>query len=182
MMENIILGFLMYRPLTMYELKKAMEASTEHFMSASFGSLHPTLNRLEERELVSSTQRTDNGRAKRIFAITKAGRAAFLEWLATDFSTEKVRDPSLLRVFFLGHLPDSERHGLVKRYVQDLQRSEQALQAILKEGRAKEVPAALEQHKTWQLATVEFGIAYYRFAQDWYANALKGKKGPSKWA
>ena len=49
MVDYLVLGLLMYRPLTMYDIKKAMEKSTHHFFSASFGSLHPALKKLDEK-------------------------------------------------------------------------------------------------------------------------------------
>lgn len=57
MLEYIILGFLLSKDLTGYDLKQRMAKSTSFFFDASFGSIYPALKRLEAKKY---TQRTSN--------------------------------------------------------------------------------------------------------------------------
>ena len=168
MVDYLVLGLLMYRPLTMYDIKKAMEKSTDHFYSASFGSLHPALKKLNEKGLVTFEQTLERGRGKKTYAITEEGKRDFLEWLKQDITTEAVREPSLLKVFFLGHLGEEARRPIVENYLGKVETHLAELRGLLETSHALEVPKAMEAHKTYQLATLEFGIAYYQFVKDWY--------------
>jgi DNA-binding PadR family transcriptional regulator len=168
MVDYLVLGLLMYRPLTMYDIKKAMEKSTDHFYSASFGSLHPALKKLTDKGLVTFQQTLEGGRGKKIYTITDLGKEAFLEWLRQDIPTEAVREPSLLKVFFMGHLGEGERQPILEHYLGEIAKHLAQLGGLLEAAKGLEVPAHLEAHKTHQIATLEFGIAYYQFVTDWY--------------
>lgn len=177
MMDYVALGFLMYRPLSMYEIKKAMERSTRHFLSASFGSLHPTLRRLETRGLVTSDEQSANGRRKKIFSITEAGRAQLVSWLAEGIPADRVSDPSLLRLFFLGHLAPAQRAELLGRFLEAMEQAAETLVALRAEVMSTPVPRGAEDHMAYQLATLEFGIAHHRFVKDWYQTKLAALAG-----
>jgi DNA-binding PadR family transcriptional regulator len=44
--DYIVLGFLLLRPMTGYELKATMDATTGHFYRPSFGGIYPSLKKL----------------------------------------------------------------------------------------------------------------------------------------
>jgi DNA-binding PadR family transcriptional regulator len=168
MVDYLVLGLLMYRPLTMYDIKKAMEKSTDHFYGSSFGSLHPALKKLTDKEWVTFEQTLERGRGKKTYSITEAGKQEFLVWLQKDIAAEAVREPSLLKVFFLGHLSEKSRKPVVESYLSEVTKHLTELEKLLEVAQKLEVPAHMEVHKTYQLATLEFGIAYYQFVQEWY--------------
>lgn len=169
MIEQIVLGFLMHRSMTLYDIKKGMEKSTEHFSSASFGSLHPTLQRLEKQGLIEGKEETVGGRNRKLYTLTPAGKEQFLNWLGQDIELEKVKDNSLLKLFFLGHLPEDQVKHLIERYCEHLEKQVQLLGELHRQTGQIEVPESLERIKNHQVATLEFGVAYYQFARDWYA-------------
>ncbi len=173
MIEHAALGFLLYRPLSMYAIKKAMERSTRHFLSASFGSLHPTLRKLETKGYVTSEACVENGRNKKVFSITEAGREHFIGWLARDIASERVSDPSLLRLFFMGHLEPAARQDLLARFLGEMQRAAEELERLREDVQGGPVPHGFEDHLAHQLATLDFGIAYHRFVKDWYQARLE---------
>ncbi len=180
MMDFAALGFLMYRPLSMYDLSKAMERSTRHFLSASFGSLHPTLRKLEKNGHVTSEEQVSNGRRKKIFRITDSGRDHFVAWLAKDIAAERLSNPALLRLFFLGHLDQRDREGLVIRFLGEMRQAAAELEALQASLQGVQPPPGFEDHMAYQLATLEFGIAHHRFVADWYQaklEALRSARG-----
>lgn len=177
MMEYAALGFLMYRPLSMYDLKKAMERSTQHFLSASFGTLHPLLRKLSTQGFVTSESQGTNGRNKTIYTITAAGRSHFIAWLGQEVMVERVSDPRLLRLFFLGHLAAAEREELMSRFLKQLEVAAEELERLKVLVQGMTVPPGWEDHMAYQLATLEFGIAHHRFVGDWYQKRLEVMAG-----
>ena len=104
-MEFVILGLLALRGRTIYEIKKALAETISLFYSASFGSITSAVNKLLEKGWISVSELTEKGRHKRIYALTADGRTAFEGWLASPIPQEKVKDPALTRLFFMGFLP-----------------------------------------------------------------------------
>ncbi|GGJ26153.1 PadR family transcriptional regulator [Deinococcus roseus] len=168
MIEQIVLGFLMLRSMTLYDIKKGMEKSTEHFSSASFGSLHPTVQRLEKQNLIESQEETVGGRNRKRYTLTDAGKQHFLNWLGQDIELEKVKDNSLLKLFFLGHLPADQAKTLIERYCKHLEQQIALLGLLHDQTEKIQVPESLQRIKDHQVATLEFGKAYYQFAREWY--------------
>lgn len=177
MMEYAALGFLMYRPLSMYDLSKAMERSTRHFMSASFGSLHPTLRKLEQSGHVTGAEHAANGRRRKVFSITESGREHFISWLTRDIVAERVAEPGLLRLFFLGHLAPADRENVFKRFLSEMEQAAAELEALHASVSGVQAPPGAEEHMAYQLATLEFGIAHHRFVRDWYQAKLDALRG-----
>ncbi|MBO9540564.1 PadR family transcriptional regulator [bacterium] len=177
MMEFAVLGFLLYRPLSMYDLKKAMERSTQHFLSASFGTLHPLLQRLSKQGFVTGEDQMGNGRNKKVYTITPAGRSHFVEWLGQDVMAERVSDPRLLRLFFLGHMAAAEREELLARFLTQMEAGAEELERLKAQVQQVTVPPGWEDHMAYQLATLEFGIAHHRFVKEWYQAKLQAIAG-----
>ncbi|MNX11093.1 Transcriptional regulator PadR-like family protein [compost metagenome] len=180
MMEYAALGFLMYRPLSMYDLSKAMERSTQHFLSASFGSLHPTLRKLEAQGHVTGVEDASTGRRKKIYHLTETGRTHFITWLSQAITAERVSDPSLLRLFFLAHLDPQARATVMDQFLGEMQQAAEQLEALHASLQGMQVPPGFDDHWAYQLATLEFGIAHHRFVKDWYQakrDALAGPRG-----
>lgn len=66
-----LLELLQERPMHGYEMMKALEERSGGFYSPSAGSIYPTLQLLEDRELVTVNETG----GKKVYSITEAGRA-----------------------------------------------------------------------------------------------------------
>jgi PadR family transcriptional regulator AphA len=97
---KVILGFLRFRPRSGYDIRRAVEISTQFFWGASFGQIYPELKRLEGRGLVEVEESDEQGRRRRVYRLTKAGVGAFEGWLGDDDALFQYRDEGLLRLFF----------------------------------------------------------------------------------
>lgn len=75
MLDVLLLGSLLHRPMTGYQIKKKL-ASTYGF-NVSFGTLFPRLDSLQKSELISCE--VLNGGRKKIFAPTTIGAEIFQE-------------------------------------------------------------------------------------------------------
>ena len=117
MLELAILGLLKQQPMHGYQLSRELGGSLGGFWRVSYGSLYPTLRRLERDGLVSPVPGENiGGRRKTVFGITEHGERAFLELLQetpNDSSTEDTR--FRVRLAFFRYLPPETRIRLLER-------------------------------------------------------------------
>ena len=92
-----------------YEIRKlSTEGEYAYFVEASFGSIYPALAKLEEESLVTSKVEIQDGRpAKKVYAITEAGRTAFQDSLFEELGDDVFRSEFLLFARFASVLPAS---------------------------------------------------------------------------
>lgn len=176
MLDKIILGILQIRPLTAYEIKKTLESTISHFYSTSYGSIHPALVKLETLKYISSKSFVENGRGKKQYTICKSGKTYFYEWLNEEISVSRVKEDSLVRLFFFGMIDQEDRNRIVTSYVQEIEERIKTLKKLKKIVMKKEVPGELEEVADFQIKTLEFGIDHSSFVKNWYQK-LKKKMG-----
>lgn len=91
-LQVLILQVLSLGPAHGYAIAKDIKAKSKGVLEYREGTLYPTLHDLEHRGLVESSERTESGRVRRYYRLTKSGRAVLAEereqWL--EFS-EAVR-------------------------------------------------------------------------------------------
>ena len=118
MLELAILGLLKQQPMHGYQLSRELGDSLGGFWRVSYGSLYPTLRRLERDGLVAPVpgESTGGRRKKTVFGITEQGERAFLDLLQetpNDSSTEDAR--FRVRLAFFRYLPPETRIRLLER-------------------------------------------------------------------
>ena len=76
--RTVCLAILYDKEASGYEIRKlSVEGEYAYFIDASFGSIYPALAKLEAEGLVTSRVAQQDGRpAKKVYAITPAGRSA----------------------------------------------------------------------------------------------------------
>jgi DNA-binding PadR family transcriptional regulator len=175
-MEFVILGLLMLREQTLYEIKKAFEDTISLFYSASFGSIGAAISKLLEKEWIGLEERVEHGRNKKIYAITPAGSAAFQDWLRSHIPSEKVKEPALTRLFFMGFLPATERIALIESHVAALEAIHATLAMLHAQAEQAEIPAEKHELAEFQLLTLDYGRDYYAFSIAWFKQLLTSLK------
>jgi DNA-binding PadR family transcriptional regulator len=101
-------------PLTPYAVKEAFRNSPSEFWSGSAGAVYPLINRLEKRKLISAKADKGDGRARREFSITAAGRTAMKEWLVdAERAAGMGFDPLRTRLFFSELITPAERKAFI---------------------------------------------------------------------
>lgn len=166
--DKIILGLLMFRDRSAYDVKKAIENSTAFFYKASMGSIHPALKKLLANKLVTVSDLVDNGRLKKIYAITPAGKKTYISWLEQGLDAPDVRDETLVRLFFFGHLDEESRREHLKVHIALLDKKILRLQDMQDQMKEANIPHSMRDHALFQLATLDHGLQYYRFTRTWY--------------
>lgn len=81
-MEGLALGFVkMEGPVSAYAIAAAFARSPSAYWSGSAGAIYPLVQRLEKAGLLSAEKGQTGKRKHTIYHLTKAGEAAFRDWL-----------------------------------------------------------------------------------------------------
>ncbi len=118
MLELAILGLLKERSMHGYQLSKRLTDSLGGFWRVSYGSLYPTLRRLEREGAVERVfDQQEVGRRKNVYRITDHGEVLFQE-LLEEAGAESSSEDNRFRVrlaFFKYLAPDTRIRLLEKR-------------------------------------------------------------------
>ena len=96
--QTLILAILNFGDATGYEIKKkSSEGAFSFFVDISYGTIYPTLSRLEKEGLVISRSESQSGKPdKKIYAITEMGRETFKQMLDVLPQRDKFKSEFLL--------------------------------------------------------------------------------------
>jgi DNA-binding PadR family transcriptional regulator len=123
MLELAVLGLLKERAMHGYELRKQLTARLGFFWTVSFGSLYPTLRKMERRGAVEKVRPAEPGhRRRQVYRITPAGERQFIALLEEGSSTAWEEDKFPLRLAFFRYLRPEMRIRLLERrkeYLED---------------------------------------------------------------
>ena len=157
---KVILGALRGRPRSGYEIKRLVDHSTRFFWAASYGQIYPELRRLEAQGLVAGETDPSDGRRRRVYRLTPAGRGALRQWLVRREMTNELRDEGLLKLFFADALAPAEALELVR-----------AVRAQRREvlDRLREIEDSVPAKKgvVFPLVVLEYGIGLHQWMVDW---------------
>jgi DNA-binding PadR family transcriptional regulator len=117
MLELAVLGLLKERSMHGYQLSKRLTDALGGLWRVSYGSLYPSLKRLERQGAVEQVfDRQEVGRRKNVYRITEAGEALFrhlLEEAGSDATGEDNR--FRVRLAFFKYLAPDARIRLLER-------------------------------------------------------------------
>ncbi|MDU0204410.1 MULTISPECIES: PadR family transcriptional regulator [Paenibacillus] len=107
--QDVILGTLMDRSLTGYEIKQLFETLYSYFYSSSYGTIYPMLHRMEKDELLTKESILQDGKPnKNVYTITEKGKKQFNEYLQSPIEAENVKSDFLMRLFFGEYVGNSK--------------------------------------------------------------------------
>ena len=153
--QSIILGFLMRKSMTGYELKKYFSLSFSYFSGLSYGSIYPALKKMVKANLITMHLVVQDGSPNRkVYTITDAGRTAFIESLKTPLEADRHKNAFLTRLFFFAHLSPEERRTIAIQYLQSVQEISNQLEAA-----RPQVEAVADR---FQYLCFEFGLRSFR--------------------
>jgi len=117
MLELAILGLLKERSMHGYQLSKRLTDSLGGFWRVSYGSLYPSLKRLERQGAVEQIfDRQEVGRRKNVYRITETGEALFRELLEESGPESSGEDNRFrVRMAFFKYLSPETRIRLLER-------------------------------------------------------------------
>jgi len=204
-MRKLILGILMMRQLNVYEIRNIVRQNFKDMCSDSLGSIQTAVKKLLAEEKISLTEYVENGVNKKRYAITETGRAELIEWLSSPADLTVAKNNELGKLLFMGLVPAEERSRLIDELIAKIEQELVGLRLLwelhknhvkdnatvavdywnanpeYKDGilHATQVTDIMESAigiGTYQMLTLEFGIANLQFAADWF-KALKERMG-----
>ncbi|MBW7475140.1 PadR family transcriptional regulator [Paenibacillus oenotherae] len=107
--QDVILGILMKKKLAGYDIKLMFESVFSYFYNASFGTIYPTLGKMEKEGLITKENVIQDGKPnKHIYSITEEGRKRFYDYLYSDIQASDTKSDFMVRLYF-GDLADRGR-------------------------------------------------------------------------
>lgn len=138
MLELAILGLLKERSMHGYQLSKRLEDTLGGFWRVSYGSLYPTLRRLEKQGAVEPVfSREDVRRRKNVYRITEKGEELFEELLGEAGQESWEDNRFRVRLAFFKYLKPDTRIRLLERRRAFLQERLSTIKTSLKNARER---------------------------------------------
>lgn len=117
MIEYAILGLLSWKPLSGYDIKKIITASDVFYWSGNNNQIYNTLVQLRREDKVTQeTHPQENLPAKKIYAITKTGRADLRRWVQSEAELPEFRSTFLIQLAWADQLADDALDQMLERY------------------------------------------------------------------
>ncbi|SPF47683.1 putative transcriptional regulator [Syntrophobacter sp. SbD1] len=152
--QTVLLGFLIRSCMTGYDLRKAFSMSFSFFSGLSYGSIYPSLKKMESRGLVTKQVVIQDGAPNRkVYTITEAGRKAFLDSLRAPFVPEQPKRAFLMRLFFFAHLSPEERKAIALAQLESVVLLRKELESL-----RPEIEALAD---SFQYLCFQIGLRYY---------------------
>lgn len=114
-LKHTLLGFLQNESMHGYELRRQAREYAWIYPMAN-ASIYPALHSLEKDGFIDHESEIHNGRARKVYRITEAGRQELLNWLGEhDAENRSHRDQALLKIA----MQNDETIGSARRWIQD---------------------------------------------------------------
>lgn len=199
-MKYIILGILMLRQMTVYEMRVLIMKNFKAMCSDSIGSVKAALKQLTDEGRVTYVEIVEKKVNKRVYSITSEGRSALIQWLSVPADLSKGKNVELGKLLFLGLVPEKEQAELLDQVIADLNQELAKLQQTRKElltseekeqaaqcfegnsayfegikafTKLKTVQANVESISRYQLMTLEYGIDLTKFHIAWFSQVKR---------
>jgi DNA-binding PadR family transcriptional regulator len=152
MLELAILGLLKERSMHGYQLSKRLTDALGGFWRVSYGSLYPSIRRLEHEGAVERVfDEQEVGRRKNVYRITERGETLFLELLEeAGGESASEENPFRVRLAFFKYLAPETRIRVLERRRAYLEERRSAIRASL--------AGVREGNDTYTLALMEHGL------------------------
>ncbi|RUT29628.1 PadR family transcriptional regulator [Paenibacillus zeisoli] len=172
-MGFVILGLLMIRSLSQYDIRNALQQKVSPFFSASLGSIQAALKKLESLDHIVCHEVTENGRRKKIYSINQSGTQYFKDWMLSQVAPSRLEQDVTTRLFFLGLMTMTDRLTILNIVVVQLEASVHEFEAAFLEANHKEIPDHLKDIAAYQLKTLELGLYYHQSMLEWFTKLSK---------
>jgi DNA-binding PadR family transcriptional regulator len=168
-LELAVLGLLKEKPMSGYELQKALTAKLGAFWRVSFGSLYPCLKRLSADGALEVLDSTYMSRKKHTYRLTERGELLFQELLESADVHDFEQDRFPLRLAFFRYLNPESRIDQLERRRGYLQQRLADLRATLR--------AARDRMDAYTLSLVDHGLEEREREIAWLDRLIAAERG-----
>jgi DNA-binding PadR family transcriptional regulator len=167
-MDKVILGFLMIRALTQYDLLQALQKKVSPFYKASLGSIQHALKGLLEQGFITSELLHDDPRKKSLYHITTQGKLFFKGWMLEAIDENKLEAHVSSKLFFMGHLSQSEKVAVIEGIILSLEKliNDYHLEKSHFEGKVWD--ESIKDIVRYQLKTLDLGYSHHVSTLNWF--------------
>ncbi|MFI9507118.1 PadR family transcriptional regulator [Nocardia sp. NPDC052566] len=133
MLELAILGLLLEAPMHGYELRKRLTGLLGPFRAFSYGSLYPTLRRMQADGLIDEEDAPGiTRRARRVYQLTPIGRERFTELLADTGPQNYTDDGFGVHLAFFSRTPAEARMRILEGRRRQVEERREGLREAIK--------------------------------------------------
>ena len=177
MLKHGILGLISNSSKTGYEIMTVFRDSLNHFWTAQTSQIYRELQAMEKSGWISQTHVPQSGRPdKNVFSITPAGHEELLRWLRENNIPAAVRNPFLMKTFFMGELPVEENIAFFKAFRDASVFPDEGEQASADAEMYRQAVNDPEKAVYWKL-TIEFGRMYEKMQREWCEYCISELEG-----
>ena len=145
-MDKIILGILMLRRMTAYELRNVIRNNFKSMCSDSLGSIQAALKKLLMSEMVTFEELVEKGVNKKRYAITDIGQKALIEWIRVPIDISKTKNLDIGKLLFMGYVSENEQKNLIDKIIHSLEEEYTALKKLRESIRVEDERTALKNY------------------------------------
>ena len=179
MFPYIILGLLMLSNRTIYQLRSRIDKGLNTMYSSSTGSIQAAIRKLLEKGYIDYHNIQENGKKKKEYYITEAGKHEFNKWINSPVDSAGIKCPELSKIYFMGFSMQENRSEIITKYITELKNRYDSLNMICDESEIfvhsddyKHLTKEARDIVFYQIACVRFGRDLMSFAIEWYENFL----------
>lgn len=175
-----LLAILRVGPLSGYDLQKQFSQSVGHVWYAPDSQIYPELRKMNTEGLIEPEEQTRGERGTRIvYHVTDAGEQAFLAWMRSPLSYQRVRDPAHLRAAYLEAAQPDEARRFLQGHIAEWESELEQFEGELRHIDALSNPMLVRRLAVTPDAERERTIEYKRFA---YEGLVERAKIEIEWA
>jgi len=176
-LEYAILGFLQYKPISGYDLKKRFDETIKNFWSADQSQIYKTLNKLTADEYIEMELIIQNGKPNsKVYHITEKGKEHFIQWLRTPIPMQEPRIPWLVRMFFAANLTNEEIIVIFEQLADQIRRYMEELQRIDRASIAENFEGITSRDTFFMGITHEYGVMIHNSVLQWTESTIEKLK------
>jgi len=157
-MDKLILGILMLKKLTVYEIRAVIKMNFQAMCSDSMGSIQAAIKRLIDADMIIFSEYVEKSVNKKQYAITEKGREALFEWLQKPANISAAKNMEMGKLLFMGMLPQEKQVPLIEEIIKQL---EDDLVYLL------EIQKGITQQRKDEV------IMYWKSNTDYYADVIE---------
>lgn len=128
-MDIIILGILMLKHSTIYEIREVIRNYLSSISSNSTGSIQAGIKKMLAEEMITYKDVVEKGITKKVYSITEKGKGYFMDKVATPM-LYKEKNMELNKLFFLGFIDKRLQIKSLSNYISELEKELGGLKKI----------------------------------------------------
>jgi len=156
----------MKESLTGYEIKQLLENVFSNFFSSSYGTIYPTLTRMEKDELITKEIVLQEGKPnKNVLNITDKGRACFNAYLQGPLEGDSIKKSDFMMRLYFGEFVGYDKIIIWLKQVQE--DSQQKLNQL-----CEQYSLHKDEMHPAQIICIQIGIEEYKAKLETIAEGL----------